>query len=238
MKPLCVLISALIVSVTLDSASAETRAAGGLTFSDELGGFRLISVSGTGSILDPIVIVEEITGIGPTVLVIRGRQERSAEGYIVTSPAFVSVAMIKIVVNRSGQIWAGFDLELREALPTPSSYPDGLSFDQSRSFNKPMNSDAFAAVKRVSEPYDRVNFYSGNVDPGATARFNFYITDPTAVREFYLLQEPHYLMSGRMPEGKRIAATTAPVLRRPRRRLPLRPVSGPRSPRSPASART
>ncbi len=83
MKPLCVLMSALIVSVTLDSASAETRAAGGLTFSDELGGFRLISVSGTGSILDPIVIVEEITGVGPTILVIRGHQKPSAEGYMV-----------------------------------------------------------------------------------------------------------------------------------------------------------
>jgi hypothetical protein len=207
MKSLCALMSVLIVCVSPDSTSAETWAAGGLTFSDELGGFRLISVSGTGSILDPIVIVEEITGIGPAILVIRGRRERSAEGYMVTSPAFVSVAMIKIVVNRSGQIWAGFDLELREALTTPSSYPDGLSFDQARSFNRPMNSDTFAAVRRVSEPYDRVNFYRGNVDPGTTARFNFYITDPTAIPEFYLLQEPHYLISRRMPGGQRLAAT-------------------------------
>lgn len=207
MKPVYALISALIVSVTLNSASAETGAAGGLTFSDELGGFRLISVSGTGSILDPIVIVEEITGVGPAILVIRGRQEQSVEGYMVVSPAFVSVAMIKIVVNRSKQIWTGFDLELRQELPIPSSYPDGLSFDQLRSFNKPMNSDAFAVAERINEPYDRVNFYDGKVDPGATAQFNFYITDPTAVPEFYLLQEPHYLISWHMPGGKRLAAT-------------------------------
>ena len=207
MKPVCALISALILSVTLDPALAQTRSAGGLTFSDELGGFRLISVSGTGSILDPIVVVEEITGIGPVILVIRSRQERSAEGYMITSPAFVSVAVTKIVVNRSKQIWTGFDLELREELPTPSSYPDGLSFDQLGSFDEPMNSDPFTVVERVNEPYDRVNFYGGNVDPGATARFNFYITDPTAVPEFYLLQEPHYLISWYMPEGQRLAAT-------------------------------
>lgn len=207
MKPVCALISALILSVTLDPALAQTRSAGGLTFSDELGGFRLISVSGTGSILDPIVVVEEITGIGPAILVIRSRQERSAEGYMITSPAFVSVAVTKIVVNRSEQIWTGFDLELREELPTPSSYPDGLSFDQLRSFDEPMSSDPFAVVERVNEPYDRVNFYGGNVDPGATARFNFYITDPTAVPEFYLLQEPHYLISWYMPGGQRLAAT-------------------------------
>lgn len=207
MKPVCALISALIVSVALESALAETGAAGGLTFSDELGGFRLISVSGTGSILDPIVIVEEITGIGPAILVIRGRQQESAEGQMMTNPAFISVAMIKIVVNRSERVWAGFDLELREELPIPSSYPDGLSFDQLRSFNKPMSSDSFAVVEQVNEPYDRVNFYGGNVDPGESAQFNFYITDPTAAPKFYLLQEPHYLISWHMPGDKRLAVT-------------------------------
>ena len=31
--------------------------------------------------------------------------------------------------------------------------------------------------------------------------------DPTAVPEFYLLQEPRYLISWRMPAGKHLAAT-------------------------------
>ena len=56
------------------AAHGDTFTAGGLTFSDELGGFRLISVSGTGTSADPIVIVEEVTDVGPAILVIRGRQ--------------------------------------------------------------------------------------------------------------------------------------------------------------------
>jgi hypothetical protein len=35
-----------------------------------------------------------------------------------------------------------------------------------------------------------VRFQSGSVDPGAQVRFRFFITNPTPVPEFYLLQEP------------------------------------------------
>ena len=52
-------------------ASAAEFAAGGYSFSDELGGFRLLSASGTGTPDDPIVVVEEIAEAAPVVLVIR-----------------------------------------------------------------------------------------------------------------------------------------------------------------------
>ena len=52
-------------------ALAETWSTAGLSFSDELGGARLLSASGTGTRDDPIVLIEEIVGAGPAVLVVR-----------------------------------------------------------------------------------------------------------------------------------------------------------------------
>ena len=196
MKPLRVLPSVVALCVSLaQSASAEIWSAGGLTFSDELGGFRLISVTGSGSLLDPIVIVEEMIDVGEVVLVIRGEEKPSVDGTLIPPPSFLSIAVTKIVRNRSGQAWAGFDMELREALDTPSPYGDGLSFDQLQAFGQPLASDSFPAWRRVDEPYDRIRFYGGIVDAGATARFRFYITDPTTPPVFYLLQQPQYLIA-------------------------------------------
>lgn len=206
MKPPWVLPSVLAFCVSLTpSASAETWSAGGLTFSDELGGFRLISVTGSGSLLDPIVIVEEVVEIGQIVLVVRGEEKPSADGAMITPPSFLSIAVTKIVLNSSGQAWAGFDMELREALDTPSPYGDGLSFDQLRTFGQPLDSDSFATWRRLDEPYDRIRFYGGFVDSGATARFRFYITDPTTTRVFYLLQQPQYLIARPATGDKRLA---------------------------------
>ena len=214
MKPLWVFPSVLALFVSLTRpASAGIWSAGGLTFSDELGGFRLISVTGAGSLLDPIVIVEEMIEIGEIVLVIRGEEKPSADGAEIPSPSFLSIAVTKIVLNRSGQAWAGFDMELREALDTPSPYGDGLSFDQLRTFDRPLASDSFPAWHRVDEPYDRVRFYGGYVDPGATARFQFYITDPTTTRVFYLLQQPQYLIARPATEAERLALGPGPLYR-------------------------
>ena len=56
------------------SVRADTYTAAGLSFSDELGGFRLISASGAGTLADPLVVVEEISKLGSTVLVVRDAQ--------------------------------------------------------------------------------------------------------------------------------------------------------------------
>ena len=178
------------------AAQAKVWTAGGLTFSDELGGFRLISVSGRGSIEDPIVIVEELTSVEPVVLIIRGSQDRGREGAVIPGRPILYLAVIKIVLNRSRRVWGGFDLELQQELGSPSPYGDGLSFDQMGGFGARLHSDRFATNRQIYEPYDRVRFEIGSVDPGAQARFRFFITDPTPVEEFYLLQEPRLLMAG------------------------------------------
>lgn len=214
MRPLSLSVSILAVCVSLtQSASAEIWSAGGYSFSDELGGFRLISVTGSGSLVDPIVIVEELVDIGQIVLVIRGEEKTSADGTMIRPPSFMSIAVTKIVRNLSGQAWAGFDMELREALDTPSPYGDGLSFDQLRTFDLPLASDSFAAWRRVDEPYDRIRFYGGYVDPGAKVRFKFYVTDPTTTRVFYLLQQPHFLIARPAPGAERLALGPGPLYR-------------------------
>jgi len=186
-------------------AQAGVWAAGGLTFSDELGGFRLISVSGKGTASDPLVIVEEIVELKPVTLVIRKHRLEPPEGAAITGQAFVNVAVIKVVINASQRVWGAFDLELQEVFKEPSPYGDGLSFDQMRGFDEVVTSDGFASSRQVYEPYDRVRFQDGSVDPGATVRFSFRITDPTPVGEFYLLQEPRLLMARPWPSGPRLA---------------------------------
>ncbi len=193
------LIAALLclgLAVSATPAAAEEFGAGGLRFSDELGGFRLISVTGSGSASDPIVVVEEITQVGPAVLTIRGQQMIAMGDAPARKAAFVNLAVIKVVINGTHRAWTGFDLELQEELKKPSPYEDGLSFDQLGSFSdEPFTSDSFSLTRRMPEPYDRVQFHDGSVDPGAAVRFNLFITDPTPAPVFYLLQEPHLIIA-------------------------------------------
>lgn len=194
------------------SGAAEEFTAGGLRFSDELGGFRLISVSGTGSLADPIVVVEQVTTTEPAVLVIRGTQMISVEDGEDYPAPFINLALIKVVINATKRVWTAFDLELQESLRTPSPYEDGLSFDQLGSFaDEPFRSDNFRTAHRMQEPYDRVQFYDGSVDPGATARFNLFITDPTPRTQFFLVQEPHLLIARLSGDHRQLAQAPAPV---------------------------
>ena len=199
MRTLAFFLVLIFSSLAGGASKAATFTTAGLTFSDELGGFRLVSVSGSGSIPDPIVIIEEIGAMGTAALVIRGTQippENQTEGAI-HPPSSISLAVIKIVINASARPWAGFDLELRETLRKPSPYDDGLSFDQLESFQIPIVSNRFSSGRRVDEPFDRVSFREGSIDAGGTGRFNFFITDPTPVSEFFLLQEPLLLIAGK-----------------------------------------
>ena len=66
----------------------------------------------------------------PAVLVIRGAQSILHQGQQTMSMGFIHLAVIKIVINGTGHVWAGFDLELQETPNQPSPYGDGLSFDQ------------------------------------------------------------------------------------------------------------
>jgi hypothetical protein len=193
--PAPVLRSFIAVAAWLAGFTATSGAelsAGGYSFSDELGGFRLVSATGAGTPDDPVVVVEEFDEAAPATLVIR-RVARDADPRL---PSYLPLTLEKVVVNRSRRVWAGFEVELQEVLKRPSEYGDGLSFNQYGAAPPDVASDAFAENDRLFEPYDRIRFQSGHVDPETTARFRLTITDPTPIREFYLVQDPKLLSAG------------------------------------------
>ena len=99
-------------------------------------------------------------------------------------------------MNRSERVWGGFEVALQEILRRPSTYGDGLSFNQYGAQAPDVASDSFADNNRLFEPDDRIRFENGHVDPEATARFRITITDPTPIAEFYLVQDPQLLSAG------------------------------------------
>lgn len=185
-------------------AAAGELFTGGYSFSDELGGFRLVSAAGAGTPNDPVVLVEEFDEAAPATLVIR-RHQRFDDPQ---RPFYAPLVLEKVVVNRSERVWAGFEVELQEILRQPSTYGDGLSFNQYGAQAPDVSSDAFAANERLYEPYDRIHFSNGHVDPDGTASFRMIITDPTPTREFYLVQDPK-LLSAALPTGRALAMRPA-----------------------------
>jgi hypothetical protein len=163
--------------------------AGAYAFSDELGGFTILSASGRGTKADPIVLVQQFHSASPVTLTIRAvgpiqpfaHEEGRANGFI---------RLVVVTVNGSGLAWTQFEFELQEKLGRPSIYGDGLSFDQRRRDGDSITSDAFGRFDRAFEPYDRLRFEDGFVDPGKRARFEFLISDFTPIAEFYLVQDP------------------------------------------------
>jgi hypothetical protein len=189
------------------TVSADEWRTAGLSFSDELGNFRLLSVSGLGTVDHPIVIVEEIFGDGPATLVVRGAAKSRDDAGPSISRSSIQLAVIKVVINSTKRRWAGFDLELQEAPGVPSTYGDGLSFDQVRRFNQAFRSDRFLSNRAIDEPYDRIRFMHGSVMPGQSVRFDFFITDPTPVDEFFLLQDGRIMIARAPAEAVLVAET-------------------------------
>ena len=144
------------------------------------------------------MLVEEIEEAAPVTLTIRRRTGASQ-----LPPT--RLTLVKIVVNRSRRVWAGFEVELQEVLRRPSVYDDGLSFNQVGAQPPDAGSDSFLDNNRLFEPYDRIRFQNGHVDPEGRAEFRVTITDPTPVPEFYLVQDPQLLSAG-LREGREFAA--------------------------------
>jgi hypothetical protein len=188
---------ALVVSLAVvgaSSAEAEPITLAGLTFSDELGGVRLERGWGSGSLDDPIVLVEEITGDGPAILVVRGMTHRF--GNRIRSHHEVGFALTKLVRNGTGQPWTLFNVELREFFDHASPFGDGLSFGQASDAGRPFASDRFVETIETREPFDGVEFVDGLVEPGETVALSFVITDTTPRWEFYLLQKRDSPLAG------------------------------------------
>jgi hypothetical protein len=175
----------------------------GVTFSDELGGFRILSASGSGTEDDPFVIVEEITDPGDAVLVIRGRPDptpRIPRTNRILSGHVVGFAMRKVAINATDQIWPGFDLELQAAPGVPSPWRDGLSFGQGSPAQARTRSDTFERATITVEPVDSIVFSLGDVAPGGRVTLDFVVTDMTERPVLYLVQRRHRPLSFR-PDG-------------------------------------
>ncbi|WP_309084075.1 hypothetical protein [Chelativorans sp.] len=162
--------------------------AGGYSFSDELGGFRILGVAGTGTKGDPIVLTQELHSASAVILVIRadGPLPPAAE----TVRAGMALHLRLETLNASGLAWVEFSHELQAHLGEPSTYGDGLSFDQVYGEAGTVSADTFASYDRNFEPYDRLLFTDGKVDPKETATFAMLITDLTPSYKFYLVQDP------------------------------------------------
>jgi hypothetical protein len=165
-------------------AGAVTITVAGLTFSDEYGGFNLISVSGSGTRENPFVVVEEVGGAGNAVLSITGWRTNYYSG----EHGGASFVVRKVVINATDKEWGSYELELREILDTPSGYLDGLSFGQPLAETRPAASDRLPQVVVRDEPLDAMIFSGGGVSPGEQVEFEFIVTDMTPIDQVFLIQ--------------------------------------------------
>ena len=168
-------------------APAQPMTVEGITFSDERGDFTIVKVTGSGRLGDPFVVVEDVTGSEPT-LVIRGLD--AGFGNRIGSQHVAGFAITKIAINHTGAAWSEYRLELRTAPDVPSPYGDGLSFAQGWGHAPPVVSSGFRHVQVIDEPYDAIDFTQGRVEPDDAASFDFFVTDMTPKPEIFLLQEP------------------------------------------------
>ncbi len=182
------ILAAVFLTLFCVPAYSAELTAGEFIFSDELGGFRILSISGTGTASDPIVLEEEIFETEPVTLVIRRRP--NTENYQLHRE---SLSLTKIARNSTERVWAAFELELREIRDDPSGDADGLSFSQMDIQAPDVSSDKFAHNRRSFRPHDAIRFVTGHVDPGTQVRFSVLITDTTPTETFYLLQDPQLL---------------------------------------------
>ena len=183
------LLIAFVIAVIAAAANAQPVTLNGVTFSDELGGFTIVAASGSGSLEDPFLVVESITGPGAAVLVIRGLSLEFGNHVRTYHPT--GFALRKIVTNRTPFTWNLVDFELQQRLGLSSDTLDGLSFGQGANSGRPFRSNRFMRVAEIHEPVDYVSFHDGDLKPGETATFDVIVTDTTPVALFYLVQRPN-----------------------------------------------
>ncbi len=184
----------LLAPVGVHAEPVKVWASGAYSFSDELGGFHITGASGTGTKEDPLIITEELNSSTPVTLTIRTTkpiQPFSTNGEFANGILYMRIE----VLNNSGQAWVEFQFELQEIPNQASVFGDGLSFDQRNKTPDNIWSTAYADFDRDFEPYDRLLFKNGQIDPLKTGSFEFLITDYTPRWTFYLVQDP------RIPTG-------------------------------------
>jgi hypothetical protein len=183
----------VLLLVAATAAVADPVTVEGITFSDELGSFHLVSVTGKGSLDDPFVVREEITGPKDPVLVIKDFSARF--GNRVGTQHTAAFAMVKIVVNKTSKTWQGFQVELREIETRPSTYEDGLSFGQASDIADQYVHSSMPNSQRLDEPEDSLGFGGASIPPGGEATFRFIVSDMSPAYRFYLVQRPQQPLS-------------------------------------------
>jgi hypothetical protein len=181
-------ILAALLSLSLISAGPADDGrwyTGDYTFSDELGGFRILSVTGSGTRSDPFEINEELDVAAPVTLVIRAA--KPSQRNTLPERAF---HLRVVAMNKSGLAWIGFEFELQEVRGKPSDFNDGLSFGQINPNPDFISSNRFSRFENRFENFDRLRFEGGHADPLDRTEFDFFVTDVTPVAEFYLVQDP------------------------------------------------
>ena len=196
LRPL-VLIALLLAAAP---AAAEPRLIGGLLFSDEAGGFVIVDGWGTGTIEDPIVVIEEVIEPVPITLIVRGFGPEWGNRIPTSHPA--GFAIRKVVVNRTEYPWNSYDHELQLVRGTPSDIYDGLSFGQGSEAGRPFVSDLFGTGTMQDEPRDYLTFRDGEVRPGETATFQYVITATSPHETFYIVQDPNRPLASVTPRGR------------------------------------
>lgn len=181
LRILAALLTLSLLTISAGPADDGRWYAGGFSFSDELGGFSIVSVTGSGTKADPIEINEQLDSANPVTLVIRSPSNALGEG---------GLHLRVVARNNSGLAWIEFEFELQEIRGKPSDFYDGLSFDQINPDPNLISSNRFAHFKSNFESFDRLRFSEGHVDPRDRPVFGFLITDVTPVGEFYLVQDP------------------------------------------------
>jgi hypothetical protein len=183
----------ILLWAAISAATADPVTVEGITFSDELGNFKLVSVTGTGTLDDPFVVKEEVTGPNDPVLVIKNFTRDF--GNRVNTQHTAAFAMVKIVVNKTNRAWQGYQLELREIENRPSTYEDGLSFGQASTVADQYVNSSLPHSQRLDEPEDSLGFGGDSIQPGAEATFRFIISDMSPLYRFYLVQRPQQPLS-------------------------------------------
>lgn len=185
LRILAALLTLSLLTISAGPADDGRWYAGDYSFSDELGGFRILSVKGSGTRDDPIEINEALDSANPVTLVIR-----SARPVVHHAVPEGRLHLRVMAQNHSGLAWIEFEFELQEVRGKASDFYDGLSFDQINPNPAFISSNRFASFKSNFESFDRLRFTNGHIDPLDRPEFGFFITDVTPVNEFYLMQDP------------------------------------------------
>lgn len=193
MTVLRLFLGVILLCAAIGAAAADPLTVAGITFSDELGNFKLVSVTGKGTMEDPFVVKEEVTGPNDPVLVIKNFSRDF--GNRVGTQHTAAFAMVKIVVNKTGRAWQGYQLELREIENRPSTYEDGLSFGQASTVADQYVNSSMPHSQRLDEPEDSLGFGGDSTPPGAELTMRFIISDMSPLYRFYLVQRPQQPLS-------------------------------------------